>query len=128
MVPPWIVSGISALLCVLLSTRSLRRQHLQTVPGPFLAKYTNLWLAYHAYRGRRYIAVHKAHQRSMVPWCASHQTTSPSPPHTPSPSSTHKGNMHPKNRCFTTHSFVRASPRSSQRATGWTILRNGALL
>ncbi|KAJ7749587.1 benzoate para-hydroxylase [Mycena maculata] len=33
------------------------------IPGPFLARWTHLWLAYHAYRGRRYKAVHAAHQR-----------------------------------------------------------------
>ncbi|KAJ7826807.1 benzoate para-hydroxylase, partial [Mycena olivaceomarginata] len=33
------------------------------IPGPFLARWTPLWLAYQAYRGRRYKAVHAAHLR-----------------------------------------------------------------
>ncbi|KAJ7719960.1 benzoate para-hydroxylase [Mycena metata] len=43
-----------------------RRQSLPRIPGPFLARWTNLWLAFHAHRGRRYIVVHKAHQRYGV--------------------------------------------------------------
>ncbi|KAJ6510966.1 benzoate para-hydroxylase [Mycena sanguinolenta] len=37
--------------------------HSPHIPGPFLARWTHLWLAYHAYRGRRYKAVHAAHLR-----------------------------------------------------------------
>ncbi|THU80148.1 cytochrome P450 [Dendrothele bispora CBS 962.96] len=33
------------------------------IPGPFVAKFTNLWEVYHARLGQRYMAVHKAHQR-----------------------------------------------------------------
>lgn len=35
---------------------------LRDVPGPFLAKWTPLWLAYHARRGNRFRAVHEAHK------------------------------------------------------------------
>ncbi|KIK62693.1 hypothetical protein GYMLUDRAFT_95867 [Collybiopsis luxurians FD-317 M1] len=41
----------------------LQRRRQQHIPGPFLARWTHLWLAYYAYRGRRYAAVHDAHQR-----------------------------------------------------------------
>ncbi|KAJ7499484.1 benzoate para-hydroxylase [Mycena latifolia] len=33
------------------------------ISGPLLARWTHLWLAYHAWRGRRYAAVHSAHKR-----------------------------------------------------------------
>lgn len=44
----------------LLHTR-FSRKSAQHIPGPFLARWTHLWLAYHAYRGRRYKVVHAAH-------------------------------------------------------------------
>ncbi|KAF7333317.1 Benzoate 4-monooxygenase [Mycena venus] len=44
----------------------LVRKSAHHIPGPLLARWTNLWLAYHAYRGRRYKAVHAAHQRYGV--------------------------------------------------------------
>ncbi|KAJ6629720.1 benzoate para-hydroxylase [Mycena sp. CBHHK59/15] len=40
----------------------LSDSHAAVGGSPFLARWTPLWLAYHAYRGRRYIAVHNAHQ------------------------------------------------------------------
>ncbi|KAF8212587.1 benzoate para-hydroxylase [Mycena galopus ATCC 62051] len=48
-------------LCVLHALFS--RKSASRIPGPFLARWTHLWLAYHAYRGRRYKAVHAAHLR-----------------------------------------------------------------
>ncbi|KAF9463856.1 benzoate para-hydroxylase [Collybia nuda] len=42
--------------------RSLRRDPLRDIPGPFFARWTPLWLAYHARRGRRYIAVDQLHK------------------------------------------------------------------
>ncbi|KAF5335214.1 hypothetical protein D9757_011663 [Collybiopsis confluens] len=45
---------------------SKQQRASQHIPGPFLARWTPLWLAYHAYLGRRYVAVHKAHQRFGV--------------------------------------------------------------
>ncbi|KAJ7496667.1 benzoate para-hydroxylase [Mycena latifolia] len=41
-----------------------QRRPLHHIPGPFLARWTPFWLAYHAYQGRRYTAVHEAHQAS----------------------------------------------------------------
>lgn len=35
---------------------------LRDIPGPFLARWTPLWLAYHARRGNRFRAVHAAHE------------------------------------------------------------------
>ncbi|KAJ7248860.1 benzoate para-hydroxylase [Mycena haematopus] len=48
-------------LCILHTLFSRKSAH--HIPGPFLARWTHLWLAYQAYRGRRYKAVHAAHLR-----------------------------------------------------------------
>ncbi|KAH9879367.1 hypothetical protein J1614_002806, partial [Plenodomus biglobosus] len=40
----------------------LRAHHLRAIPSPFPAAFTNLWLLYQARRGKRYLAVHQAHQ------------------------------------------------------------------
>ncbi|KAF7340718.1 Benzoate 4-monooxygenase [Mycena sanguinolenta] len=48
-------------LCILHAVVS--RNPPPHIPGPFLARWTHLWLAYQAYRGRRYKAVHAAHLR-----------------------------------------------------------------
>lgn len=39
-----------------------RNDTLRDIPGPFLARWTPLWLFYHARLGRRFKAVHEAHQ------------------------------------------------------------------
>ncbi|KAF9023814.1 benzoate para-hydroxylase [Hymenopellis radicata] len=36
---------------------------LRDIPGPLLARYTPLWLAFQARMGRRYLAVHELHQK-----------------------------------------------------------------
>ncbi|KAF9053779.1 benzoate para-hydroxylase [Hymenopellis radicata] len=59
------------LACVTLLATAVvayRRRALSNIPGPFLARWTPLWLFYYARRGDRYMAVHKAHVRhgSMV--------------------------------------------------------------
>ena len=36
---------------------------LRSIPGPPLAKISNLWLAYHSRRGQRYSAIHSAHAK-----------------------------------------------------------------
>ncbi|KAJ7330389.1 benzoate para-hydroxylase [Mycena albidolilacea] len=54
------------LLCGLCAHTLVSRQSAQYIPGPFLARWSHLWLAYHAYRGRRYKAVHAAHSRYGV--------------------------------------------------------------
>ncbi|KAL5408614.1 hypothetical protein PMIN04_011337 [Paraphaeosphaeria minitans] len=41
----------------------LRNWSIQSIPGPLVAKFSNLWLLYQARRGRRYEAVHAAHEK-----------------------------------------------------------------
>ncbi|KAK1220916.1 hypothetical protein PQX77_016295 [Marasmius sp. AFHP31] len=42
----------------------LRPRHpLSDIPGPFLARYTDLWQVYYARIGRRHMAVHEAHKK-----------------------------------------------------------------
>ncbi|KAI5194696.1 cytochrome p450 benzoate 4-monooxygenase [Aureobasidium subglaciale] len=36
---------------------------LHHIPGPFLAKFSNIWLAYHARRGQKFAAVDEAHSK-----------------------------------------------------------------
>lgn len=38
-------------------------RHLRTIPAPFPAQFSNLWLLYTARRGRRYLAVDDAHKK-----------------------------------------------------------------
>lgn len=38
-------------------------KHLRHIPGPFIAKFSKLWLAHHSRKGQRYAAVHSAHKR-----------------------------------------------------------------
>ncbi|KAH9873464.1 hypothetical protein IAQ61_004087 [Plenodomus lingam] len=40
----------------------LRAHQIRSIPAPFPAAFSNLWLLYQARRGRRYLAVHKAHE------------------------------------------------------------------
>lgn len=41
----------------------LRNRSIRDVPGPLLARFSNLWLLYQARRGRRYLAVDAAHKK-----------------------------------------------------------------
>lgn len=41
----------------------LRNWSIRSIPGPFPAQFTNLWLLYQARRGRRYLAVDAAHKK-----------------------------------------------------------------
>ena len=41
----------------------LKRWHYLDIPAPFPASFSNLWLLYQCRRGRRYQAVHDAHQK-----------------------------------------------------------------
>ncbi|KAI9749736.1 MAG: hypothetical protein M4579_006764 [Chaenotheca gracillima] len=41
----------------------LQRKALWTIPGPFAAKFSNLWLLYQCRRGRRYWSVDEAHKK-----------------------------------------------------------------
>lgn len=52
---------ISAGLLVLLLHNQKRSNELQKIPGSFLARWTPLWLGYHAWKGQRYKAVHAMH-------------------------------------------------------------------
>ncbi|KAF1975797.1 putative P450 monooxygenase [Bimuria novae-zelandiae CBS 107.79] len=40
----------------------IRNWSIRSIPGPLAAKFSNLWLLYQCRRGRRYLAVHKAHE------------------------------------------------------------------
>lgn len=39
----------------------LRQKPLENIPGPFLARWTPIWLFFHSRIGQRYKAVHEAH-------------------------------------------------------------------
>jgi benzoate 4-monooxygenase len=56
---PWTLLLLPLLFYVLpyIRNRSIRR-----IPGPRLAAFSNLWLLYQCRRGRRYLAVDKAHK------------------------------------------------------------------
>ncbi|KAK4560708.1 hypothetical protein LTR86_005286 [Recurvomyces mirabilis] len=41
----------------------VRNWQIQDIPGPFLAKFSDLWYFYEARRCRRYMTVHKLHQK-----------------------------------------------------------------
>jgi hypothetical protein len=41
----------------------LSNEPLRRIPGPFVARFTNVWLFLQARRGRRYVAVNDAHRR-----------------------------------------------------------------
>ncbi|KAK7028528.1 benzoate 4-monooxygenase [Favolaschia claudopus] len=58
-----LICGACVLQVVIWRQKSAKYQQ---IPGPFLARWTSLWLTYHAYRGRRYKAVHAAHMRYGV--------------------------------------------------------------
>lgn len=58
---PKTIASLIALLAFCLES-FFRRDPLQHIPGPFLARWTPLWLGYQARMGRRYIAVDNAHK------------------------------------------------------------------
>lgn len=41
----------------------LRNKSIRDIPGPFVARFSNLWLMYQCRRGRRYLAVDNAHKK-----------------------------------------------------------------
>ncbi|KAI4239991.1 MAG: hypothetical protein L6R40_005423 [Gallowayella cf. fulva] len=41
----------------------IRNRPIRRLPGPLLARFSNLWLLYQSRRGRRYLAVHAAHNK-----------------------------------------------------------------
>lgn len=58
--------SLLALLVTLVHRFLTERDPLGHIPGPFLARWTPLWIAYHARRGRRYLAVAEAHEVRQV--------------------------------------------------------------
>lgn len=48
---PTLVAGLAAILPVVRFVVQARRHALAKYPGPFLARYTDLWVAYHAVLG-----------------------------------------------------------------------------
>jgi len=56
---PWILLAVPALFFLL---PYLRNWQIQDVPGPFLAKFTNLWYLYENRRTRRYLTVYNLHK------------------------------------------------------------------
>jgi benzoate 4-monooxygenase len=57
---PWLLLLLPVLYYVL---PFLRRQSLLGIPGPLVAKFSNLWLMYHSRRGKRFLAVDDAHKK-----------------------------------------------------------------
>lgn len=57
---PWLLLVLPVLYYLL---PYLRNWTIRDVPGPFIAKFSNLWLLWQCRHGRRYVAVHAAHQK-----------------------------------------------------------------
>lgn len=57
---PWILLALPVLYWVV---PYLTASHLRSIPGPFAAKFSNLWLLYQARLARRSIAVDEAHKQ-----------------------------------------------------------------
>lgn len=55
--------AIPVLLGIFFLVPYLSKSHWISVPAPFPAAFTNLWLFYQCRRGRRYLAVHEAHKK-----------------------------------------------------------------
>lgn len=57
---PWILLALPVLYFVL---PYIRNWSIQDVPGPLLAKFSNLWYMYECRQGRRYLSVYHEHQK-----------------------------------------------------------------
>jgi hypothetical protein len=57
---PWTLLALPLLFFIL---PYMRNWSIQDVPGPFLAKFSNLWLLIECRLCRRYLTVHKAHAK-----------------------------------------------------------------
>lgn len=57
---PWLLLPLPFLAFLL---PYLRNWQIQDIPGPFLAKFTNLWYLYECRRCRRYLTVFKLHEK-----------------------------------------------------------------
>lgn len=54
--------SLSSILAILLSKLAIFQDPLRDIPGPFLARWTPLWLAWQVRMGRRYISVDELHR------------------------------------------------------------------
>lgn len=57
---PWLLLAVPVLYYLL---PYLRNWSIRDIPGPFAAKFTNLWLLWQCRNGRRFLAVNKAHKK-----------------------------------------------------------------
>lgn len=57
---PWLLLVLPVLYYLL---PYLRNWTIRDIPGPFIAKFSNLWLLWQCRHGRRYVAVNDAHQK-----------------------------------------------------------------
>jgi len=57
---PWVLLAVPVLFFIL---PYLRNWQIRDIPGPFIAKFSDLWLAYETRRTRRYLTVHHLHQK-----------------------------------------------------------------
>ena len=55
--------AFSICLCAVYGARQTICSPLNSVPGPFAAKFTNLWQAFLYYRGKQYSTVRELHDR-----------------------------------------------------------------
>ncbi len=64
LVSPWApVVALAGLVFYYLFPYFVTYRHLRSIPAPFPAQFTNLWLLYTVRRGRRYLAVHELHEK-----------------------------------------------------------------
>jgi len=59
LITPWALLALPILYYIL---PYLRSASIRKIPGPFVAKFSNLWLLYQCRRGRRFLAVDQAHK------------------------------------------------------------------
>lgn len=57
---PWLLLALPVLWYLL---PYLRNWSIRDIPGPFFAKFSNLWLMWQCRNGRRFLAVNEAHQK-----------------------------------------------------------------
>jgi benzoate 4-monooxygenase len=57
---PWLVLALPVLFYLL---PYLRNWSIRDIPGPIVARFSNLWLLWQCRNGRRFLAVDKAHKK-----------------------------------------------------------------
>ena len=57
---PWLLLALPILYYVL---PYLRNWQIQDIPGPFFAKFTNLWYMFECRKCRRYLTVYDCHEK-----------------------------------------------------------------